>query len=245
MPHCSESRGYSHRKKREEQEAADKAKREQDGKKEKEMEEKKKARAEKEKQAAEKTLEDARKASKSAMRKVATAAAAVAKFGPAMGTPTPPSAPSPTAQGRASVAAGLTPLARVQLVANDLTVLMIVDLFPAHLCLEDEWQPSIVGVWVAEAFYHLFDGEEVSLARLAKLRVTFTDNKETVCFQAQAVLPTTAQYVPILEALLSNMVSKEPLPAGVSAREAEEAVESVFENNRLKWREGGGSERCC
>jgi len=86
----------------------------------------------------------------------------------------------------------------------------------------------VVGVWVAEAFYHLFGGEEVSKARLAKLSVTFADNKETVRFQAQAVLLTTAQYVPMIQVLLSNMVSKEPLPAGVSAREAEEAVESVF-----------------
>jgi len=178
-------------------------------------------------------LEDARKASKAAAEKVAVAAAAVAMFGPAIGTPSPPSTPSPPPKGRASGATGLTQLARVQLfgksAAGYLMVLMIVDLFPAHLCLEAEWQPSGFGVWVAEAFYHLFDGEEVSMARLAKLRVTFVHNKETVCFQAQAVLPTTAQYVPTMEAFVNNMVSKELLPSGVSAREAEEAVESVFE----------------
>ena len=99
------------------------------------------ARVDKDKKAAEKHLEDARRASKAAADKVKAAAAAMAKFGPATGTPapTPSSTPSSPPSARSRVTTELILLARVLLVSNHLTMLMIVDLFLAHLCLETEW----------------------------------------------------------------------------------------------------------
>ena len=67
--------------------------------------------------------------------------------------------------------ASMPPFNRMQLVTNTSTAHALTGLFPAHMQQDGVEQPENLGIWIANALFQKFQGEEVTLPKISRMIV--------------------------------------------------------------------------
>ena len=132
--------------------------------------------------------------------------------------------------------ASMPPFNRMQLVTNTSTAHALTGLFPAHMQQDGVEQPDNLGIWIANALFQMFQGEEVTLPKISRMivEVTMPGGAGRSVYQAQGQVAESAHYVPMMQALVSELYAGalDAVPDGVTDDVLFGALELIFKHNR-------------